>query len=159
MVPPGEIGVKFQDIGALEDVKKALNELVILPMKRPELFSHGNLLRVLIFSLVCILIRAGGMHFHYVILKMLFSALQRNITFWASWNWENPPCQGSCNRSWGKLYQHNWFDSYIKGMQERIFWIHYTRFFRIKTLAMLQKIYGIQVLFHCYALCLLSWLF
>lgn len=47
MVPCGEIGVKFDDIGALEDVKKALNELVILPMSRPELFSHGNLLRVL----------------------------------------------------------------------------------------------------------------
>ncbi|XWS68494.1 hypothetical protein CRYUN_Cryun04dG0095400 [Craigia yunnanensis] len=45
VVPPGEIGVKFHDIGALEDVKKALNELVILPMRRPELFSHGNLLR------------------------------------------------------------------------------------------------------------------
>ncbi|KAF2290219.1 hypothetical protein GH714_004136 [Hevea brasiliensis] len=44
VVPPGEIGVKF-DIGALEDVKKALNELVILPMRRPELFSRGNLLR------------------------------------------------------------------------------------------------------------------
>lgn len=48
VVPPGEIGVKFDDIGALEDVKKALNELVILPMKRPELFSRGNLLRVVI---------------------------------------------------------------------------------------------------------------
>ena len=46
VVPSGEIGVKFDDIGALEDVKKALNELVILPMRRPELFSHGNLLRV-----------------------------------------------------------------------------------------------------------------
>ncbi|XP_022147527.1 uncharacterized protein LOC111016414 isoform X2 [Momordica charantia] len=45
VVPSGEIGVKFDDIGALEDVKKALNELVILPMRRPELFSHGNLLR------------------------------------------------------------------------------------------------------------------
>ncbi|KAK9274576.1 hypothetical protein L1049_021825 [Liquidambar formosana] len=45
VVPPGEIGVRFDDIGALEDVKKALNELVILPMRRPELFSHGNLLR------------------------------------------------------------------------------------------------------------------
>ncbi|XP_038995940.1 uncharacterized protein LOC120120347 isoform X1 [Hibiscus syriacus] len=45
VVAPGEIGVKFDDIGALEDVKKALNELVILPMRRPELFSHGNLLR------------------------------------------------------------------------------------------------------------------
>ncbi|KAJ8747298.1 hypothetical protein K2173_011563 [Erythroxylum novogranatense] len=45
VVPPGEIGVRFDDIGALEEVKKALNELVILPMRRPELFSHGNLLR------------------------------------------------------------------------------------------------------------------
>ncbi|GAA0143307.1 hypothetical protein LIER_04024 [Lithospermum erythrorhizon] len=45
VVPPGEIGVKFDDIGALEDVKKALDELVILPMKRPELFARGNLLR------------------------------------------------------------------------------------------------------------------
>uniref|UniRef100_A0A9I9DTQ0 AAA+ ATPase domain-containing protein n=1 Tax=Cucumis melo TaxID=3656 RepID=A0A9I9DTQ0_CUCME len=45
VVPSGEIGVKFENIGALEDVKKALNELVILPMRRPELFSRGNLLR------------------------------------------------------------------------------------------------------------------
>ncbi|GAB2233580.1 hypothetical protein Droror1_Dr00002806 [Drosera rotundifolia] len=45
VVPPGEIGVRFDDIGALEDVKKALYEIVILPMRRPELFSHGNLLR------------------------------------------------------------------------------------------------------------------
>ncbi|XP_057963442.1 uncharacterized protein LOC131154585 isoform X2 [Malania oleifera] len=45
VVPPGEIGVKFDDIGALEDVKRAMNELVILPMRRPELFSRGNLLR------------------------------------------------------------------------------------------------------------------
>lgn len=51
VVPPGEIGVKFDDIGALEDVKSALNELVILPMRRPELFSHGNLLRVLKLTL------------------------------------------------------------------------------------------------------------
>lgn len=40
--------MKFDDIGALEDVKKALQELVILPMRRPELFSHGNLLRVMV---------------------------------------------------------------------------------------------------------------
>ncbi|KAJ0038151.1 hypothetical protein Pint_23181 [Pistacia integerrima] len=45
VVPPSEIGVKFDDVGALEEVKKALNELVILPMRRPELFSRGNLLR------------------------------------------------------------------------------------------------------------------
>jgi SpoVK/Ycf46/Vps4 family AAA+-type ATPase len=47
VVAPGEIGVKFDDIGALEHVKKTLNELVILPMRRPELFTRGNLLRVL----------------------------------------------------------------------------------------------------------------
>jgi len=46
VVPPEEVGVKFDDIGALEDVKRTLNELVTLPMRRPELFSHGNLLRV-----------------------------------------------------------------------------------------------------------------
>lgn len=34
VVPPDEIGVKFNDIGALEDVKRTLNELVILPMRR-----------------------------------------------------------------------------------------------------------------------------
>ncbi|KAK1267470.1 Katanin p60 ATPase-containing subunit A1 [Acorus gramineus] len=45
VVPPDEVGVRFNDIGALEYVKRTLNELVILPMRRPELFSHGNLLR------------------------------------------------------------------------------------------------------------------
>ncbi|XP_011621877.1 uncharacterized protein LOC18422392 isoform X1 [Amborella trichopoda] len=45
VVPPEEIGVKFDDIGALEEVKQTLNELVTLPMRRPELFSRGNLLR------------------------------------------------------------------------------------------------------------------
>ncbi|KAI3930714.1 hypothetical protein MKX01_037160 [Papaver californicum] len=45
VVPADEIGVRFNDIGALEEVKKILNELVTLPMRRPELFSHGNLLR------------------------------------------------------------------------------------------------------------------
>ncbi|XP_042395748.1 uncharacterized protein LOC121986044 isoform X2 [Zingiber officinale] len=45
LIPPDEIGVRFDDVGALEDVKRTLNELVSLPMRRPELFSHGNLLR------------------------------------------------------------------------------------------------------------------
>lgn len=55
VVPPHEIGVKFEDVGALEDVKKTLDELVTLPMRRPELFSRGNLLRVIMLS-VCIFI-------------------------------------------------------------------------------------------------------
>ncbi|KAL6549438.1 hypothetical protein OROHE_008555 [Orobanche hederae] len=45
VISPREIGVKFDDVGALEDVKAALNELVLLPMKKPDLFSRGNLLR------------------------------------------------------------------------------------------------------------------
>lgn len=49
VVAPEEIGVKFDDVGALEHVKKTLNELVILPMRRPELFTRGNLLRVFYF--------------------------------------------------------------------------------------------------------------
>ncbi|XP_020090267.1 uncharacterized protein LOC109711554 isoform X2 [Ananas comosus] len=45
VVPAEEVGVRFDDIGALEEVKTALDELVTLPMRRPELFTHGNLLR------------------------------------------------------------------------------------------------------------------
>ncbi|XP_074564018.1 uncharacterized protein LOC141820584 [Curcuma longa] len=45
LIPPDEIGVRFDDVGALEDVKRTLTELVSLPMRRPELFSRGNLLR------------------------------------------------------------------------------------------------------------------
>ncbi|KAL3618042.1 hypothetical protein CASFOL_038363 [Castilleja foliolosa] len=45
VISPDDIGVKFDDVGALETVKKALDELVILPMKKPGLFSRGNLSR------------------------------------------------------------------------------------------------------------------
>lgn len=38
-----DIGVSFDQIGALEDVKTTLKELIILPLKRPELFNKGNL--------------------------------------------------------------------------------------------------------------------
>ncbi|KAL2556690.1 AAA-type ATPase family protein [Forsythia ovata] len=43
VVPPGDIGVAFDDIGALENVKETLLELVMLPLQRPELFSKGQL--------------------------------------------------------------------------------------------------------------------
>lgn len=45
VIPPNEVGVKFDHIGALENVKSALKELVMLPLQRPELFSKGNLTR------------------------------------------------------------------------------------------------------------------
>eukprot|EP00898_Chlorokybus_atmophyticus_P008938 jgi/Chlat1/9045/Chrsp94S08357 len=43
VIPPNEIGVSFDDIGALESVKETLKELVMLPLQRPELFSKGQL--------------------------------------------------------------------------------------------------------------------
>ncbi|XP_015572670.1 outer mitochondrial transmembrane helix translocase isoform X2 [Ricinus communis] len=44
VINPDQIDVKFDSIGGLETIKQALYELVILPLKRPELFSHGKLL-------------------------------------------------------------------------------------------------------------------
>ncbi|XP_047960333.1 uncharacterized protein LOC125205444 isoform X4 [Salvia hispanica] len=43
VIPPGDIGVSFDDIGALENVKETLKELVMLPLQRPELFNKGQL--------------------------------------------------------------------------------------------------------------------
>nr|TKR90480.1 MSP1 family protein [Populus alba] len=34
----------FESIGGLESIKKALYELVVLPLRKPELFPHGKLL-------------------------------------------------------------------------------------------------------------------
>ncbi|ONM26118.1 AAA-type ATPase family protein [Zea mays] len=45
VIPPDEIGVTFEDIGALENVKETLQELVMLPLQRPELFSKGQLMK------------------------------------------------------------------------------------------------------------------
>ncbi|CAL5321726.1 unnamed protein product [Camellia sinensis] len=38
-----DIGLTFDDIGALENVKDTLKELVMLPLQRPELFCKGQL--------------------------------------------------------------------------------------------------------------------
>jgi SpoVK/Ycf46/Vps4 family AAA+-type ATPase len=43
VIPPNELNVSFEDIGALDHVKEALRELVMLPLQRPELFRKGNL--------------------------------------------------------------------------------------------------------------------
>ncbi|MFS8014295.1 putative transcription factor interactor and regulator FHA-SMAD family [Helianthus anomalus] len=43
VIPPTELGVTFEDIGALESVKDTLKELVMLPLQRPELFCKGQL--------------------------------------------------------------------------------------------------------------------
>ncbi|XP_077245631.1 uncharacterized protein LOC143885372 isoform X1 [Tasmannia lanceolata] len=44
VINPDHIDVEFESIGGLENVKQALYELVILPLRRPELFAHGKLL-------------------------------------------------------------------------------------------------------------------
>ncbi|PHT26584.1 hypothetical protein CQW23_33805 [Capsicum baccatum] len=43
VIPPSDIGVTFDDIGALESVKDTLKELIMLPLQRPELFSKSQL--------------------------------------------------------------------------------------------------------------------
>ncbi|KZV45019.1 ATPase family AAA domain-containing protein 1-A-like [Dorcoceras hygrometricum] len=44
VVNPDEIDVKFESIGGLDAIKQALYDIVILPLRRPELFSRGKLL-------------------------------------------------------------------------------------------------------------------
>ncbi|KAJ4806371.1 P-loop containing nucleoside triphosphate hydrolases superfamily protein [Rhynchospora pubera] len=44
VINPDHIDVEFDSIGGLEKVKQALYEMVILPLRRPELFSYGKLL-------------------------------------------------------------------------------------------------------------------
>lgn len=44
VINPDHIDVEFDSIGGLETIKQALYELVILPLRRPDLFSHGKLL-------------------------------------------------------------------------------------------------------------------
>ncbi|XP_020241000.1 spastin-like isoform X3 [Asparagus officinalis] len=43
VIPANEIGVTFDDIGALGDIKESLQELVMLPLQRPDLFKGGLL--------------------------------------------------------------------------------------------------------------------
>ncbi|CAM0881765.1 unnamed protein product [Alopecurus aequalis] len=43
VIPASKIGVTFDDIGALADMKESLQELVMLPLKRPDLFNGGLL--------------------------------------------------------------------------------------------------------------------
>lgn len=43
VIPANEIGVTFADIGALNEIKESLQELVMLPLRRPDLFKGGLL--------------------------------------------------------------------------------------------------------------------
>ncbi|GKB83602.1 AAA+ ATPase domain-containing protein [Tanacetum coccineum] len=41
VIPASEIGVTFADIGALDDIKDSLQELVMLPLRRPDLDNNA----------------------------------------------------------------------------------------------------------------------
>ncbi|KAK7822252.1 uncharacterized protein LOC112034429 [Quercus suber] len=43
VIPANEISVTFTDIGALDEIKENLQELVMLPLRRPDLFKGGLL--------------------------------------------------------------------------------------------------------------------
>ncbi|KAL6979530.1 hypothetical protein U1Q18_021191 [Sarracenia purpurea var. burkii] len=43
VIPANEIGVTFDDIGSLDEIKESLQELVMLPLRRPDLFKGGLL--------------------------------------------------------------------------------------------------------------------
>ncbi|KAM0030110.1 putative AAA+ ATPase domain, ATPase, AAA-type, core, AAA ATPase, AAA+ lid domain-containing protein [Helianthus debilis subsp. tardiflorus] len=43
VIPAHEVGVTFADIGALNEIKESLQELVMLPLRRPDLFVGGLL--------------------------------------------------------------------------------------------------------------------
>ncbi|CAN7006362.1 hypothetical protein IGI04_010030 [Brassica rapa subsp. trilocularis] len=43
VIPANEIGVTFADIGSLDETKDSLQELVMLPLRRPDLFKGGLL--------------------------------------------------------------------------------------------------------------------
>ncbi|KAG7537685.1 AAA+ ATPase domain [Arabidopsis suecica] len=43
VIPANEIGVTFADIGSLDETKDSLQELVMLPLRRPDLFQGGLL--------------------------------------------------------------------------------------------------------------------
>lgn len=45
LIPANEINVTFSDIGALDDVKESLQEAVMLPLGRPDLFKGDGVLK------------------------------------------------------------------------------------------------------------------
>lgn len=50
VIPPSDVGVAFIDIGALENVKETLKELVMLPLRRPEIFSKGRQMDLIYYA-------------------------------------------------------------------------------------------------------------
>lgn len=99
VIPPSDIGVSFDDIGALENVKETLKELVMLPLQRPELFGKGQLTKVpfdcrpyshMFVTLTPTLLEPN-------IYFMFNAAYERYTVVWTSWYWEDDAGKGSSN--------------------------------------------------------------
>ncbi|XP_047314464.1 26S proteasome regulatory subunit 6B homolog [Impatiens glandulifera] len=43
VIPAKEVGVTFADIGAMDEIKESLQELVMLPLRQPDLFTEDLL--------------------------------------------------------------------------------------------------------------------
>lgn len=95
VIPPNEIDIKFEDIGALDEVKRTLQELVMLPLQRPELFCRGNLTSpckgILLFG-------PPGTGTEKKKNKL-------NLTFF-NFERKNNACQSCSYTIWGKFHQH-----------------------------------------------------
>ncbi|KAL0340946.1 UNVERIFIED_CONTAM: hypothetical protein Sradi_4611400 [Sesamum radiatum] len=75
VVNPDHIDVKFDSIGGLDAIKQALYELVILPLRRPELFAWET-----------------------------SWSTKRGFVIWTTWHWEDNACQSNCKRIRGCFY-------------------------------------------------------
>lgn len=118
VIPPGDIGVSFDDIGALENVKDTLKELVMLPLQRPNLFAKGQLTKVssciISFrSRIFILIYELNMFFLNIIITC--AALQGHLAIWTSWYRKNDACKGCSHRGRCQLYQYIYVKHHLKG--------------------------------------------
>jgi ATP-dependent 26S proteasome regulatory subunit len=45
VIDPSDITVEFADIGGMDDMKREIWELAVLPLKRPDLFASSSLLQ------------------------------------------------------------------------------------------------------------------
>ncbi|KAF3680929.1 hypothetical protein FXO38_02059 [Capsicum annuum] len=98
VIPPSDIGVTFDDIGALESVKDTLKELIMLPLQRPELFSKSQLTKpckgILLFCppgtgktmLAKAISTEAGANF----INISMSSISSKVRFLGAYLWENP---------------------------------------------------------------------
>ena len=91
MLSPNDTGITFEDIGALDNVKETLRELVMLPLQRPELFSKGQLRKVFAKfrkgkAGLTYLSASYWLHLEVLPTHFFLAACEGNTALWTSWN-------------------------------------------------------------------------